>query len=111
MKWEFPAGSFIEGNGYLIIWADNDEDQDGLHASFKLSAAAESVFLVDADGNIIDEVSYFDQTADISYGRYPNGIGNFQIMEPTFNAENMGTTNTSNIDSLPLLRLSQSKEW
>ena len=95
-KWAFPAGSFIDGNSYLIIWADNDDTQSGLHASFKLSAAAESVFLVYASGEIVDEVSYFDQITDISFGRYPNGTGNFQTMSPTFNAENSGTTATSN---------------
>jgi hypothetical protein len=97
MKWPFPAGASIAGNGYLIVWADDDEDQDGLHANFKLSAAAEAVFLVNADGSIVDEVSYIDQLTDTSYGRYPNGTGDFQLMSPTFNAENMGTTSTTPI--------------
>lgn len=96
MKWTFPAGVNIEGNGYLTIWADDDEEQAGLHTNFKLSAAAESVFLIDPAGNILDEVSYFDQTTDISYGRFPNGTGNFQTMPPTFGAMNSLTTNTSN---------------
>lgn len=97
-KWSFPEGSIIAPNGYLMIWADNDEDQEGLHASFKLSASAESVLLVDPDTIILDEVTYFDQTTDISYGRFPNGVGEFQKMNPTFSAENDGTTNTSEIN-------------
>jgi len=96
MKWEIPVGTSIDGNGYLIVWADGDDTQSGLHADFKLSAAAESVFLVDASGSVVDEVSYVNQSADISYGRLPNGTGNFQIMSPTFNGENMGTTSTNN---------------
>lgn len=96
MKWEFPAGTSIATNGYLMIWADNDEDQNGLHANFKLSASAESVFLVNAAGDIVDEVSYVDQTADISYGRFPNGTGNFQTMGPTFNRENTGVSSVNN---------------
>jgi hypothetical protein len=95
MKWAFPSGTSIAGNGYLIIWADDDEDQEGLHANFKLSAAAEAVLLVDPTGTIVDEVSYIDQVTDVSYGRYPNGTGDFQSMSPTFNAENTGTTATS----------------
>lgn len=94
MQWAFPAGTEIAANGYLVIWADEDEDQSGLHANFKLSAAAESVLLADASGTVIDEVSYVDQTTDISYGRLPNGTGDFQLMSPTFNAENTGTTST-----------------
>lgn len=97
LKWTFPAGSSIDANGYLIVWADDDEGQDGLHANFKLSAAAESIFLLDATGTIIDEVTYVNQTEDISYGRFPNGIGNFQLMSPTHNGENIGVVSTSNI--------------
>ncbi len=92
-KWAFPAGSSIDGNGYLIIWADEDLEQDGLHADFKLSAGGEMVLLFDADTSLIDTVTYVDQSTDISHGRFPNGTGSFQDMTPTFNAENTeGTT-------------------
>ncbi|MFK7772090.1 MAG: CotH kinase family protein [Saprospiraceae bacterium] len=94
-KWAFLPGAVIEGNSYAIVWADNDEAQTGLHANFKLSASAESIFLSNTAGTIIDEVSYVDQTTDISYGRFPNGVGNFQVMTPTFNGENNGTGTTS----------------
>jgi len=103
MKWEFPSGTTIDGNGYLIVWADSDETQSGLHTNFKLSAAAESVFFVNAGGTIVDEVSYFNQTSDISYGRYPNGNGNFQTMDPTFNGENMVTTSINNTLIEPII--------
>lgn len=96
MKWAFLPGAVIEGNSYAIVWADNDEAQTGLHASFKLSASAESIFLSNTAGAIIDEVSYFNQTSDISYGRIPNGVGSFQTMTPTFNGINMGTTSIAN---------------
>ncbi len=94
-QWTFPSGTTIGPDSYLIIWADNDEEQEGLHTNFKLSAAAESIFLVDGSGTaIVDEVSYVDQTTDISFGRFPNGTGNFQTMVATFNAMNMGTVST-----------------
>lgn len=95
MQWALPTGTTIAANGYLIVWADNDNNQTGLHATFKLSATAESIFLVDPSGTILDEVSYVSQTPDISYGRYPNGIGSFQIMSPTFDAENSIASGTS----------------
>ena len=99
-QWVFPAGTIIQAGGYLIVWADDDEDQAGLHASFKLSAAAESIFLVDTDGtSILDEVTYFDQTTDISFGRFPNGTGNFQTMSPTFSAENNGIVGVTYVGS------------
>jgi hypothetical protein len=106
MKWTFLPGAVIEGNEYTIVWADDDEAQVGLHASFKLSATAESIFLSNTAGTIIDEVSYVNQITDISYGRIPNGTGNFQTMTPTFNDENIGTTtsisNTTLIETLTL---------
>jgi uncharacterized protein YfcZ (UPF0381/DUF406 family) len=104
-QWTFPAGTVIDGGGYLIIWADEDEDQEGLHASFKLSASAETVVLADTSGAIIDIINYSDQETDISYGRFPNGVGDFQSMTPTPNAENNMTTSTSNLDQSELINL------
>ena len=92
MQWPFPAGTTIEPQQYLIVWADDDEDQAELHANFKLSASEESLYLVNAAGEIADEVSFADQMTDISYGRFPNGTGSFQTMDPTYNAENAVTT-------------------
>lgn len=88
-QWSFPEGTVIGANEYLIVWADDDTDQEGYHANFKLSASGEDLILVDSDGTtIIDEIEFSEQETDISYGRYPNGIGAFQVMDPTFNAEN-----------------------
>ena len=42
-KYWFPAGSTIEGNGYLIMWADDDQEQSPLHAQFKLSTDGKAV--------------------------------------------------------------------
>ncbi len=86
-QWAIPD-TFITANGYLIIWADDDEDQEGLHANFKLSASGESIYLVDSDTLIINEVAFGEQTTDISTGRYPNGTGSFIEMSPTFSTEN-----------------------
>jgi hypothetical protein len=98
LKWAFPFGTLIDPKSYVIVWADKDEEQSGLHANFKLSAAAESLFLMDSSNNsIVDEVSFADQSSDISYGRYPNGIGLFQELDPTFNAMNLLTTEITEI--------------
>ena len=86
-QWEFPDTT-ISANGYLIVWADKDESQQGLHASFKLSSSGETIYLSNRDTNIIDEISYTEQTEDLSYGRYPNGKGSFIQMSPTFGSEN-----------------------
>lgn len=102
-KWTFPEGTSIGANSYLIIWADDDEDQEGLHANFKINSTSESLFLLDDDGNIIDEVSFANQNSNISFGRYPNGTGLFQTMEFTFNAENSITTDLRDLENSSLL--------
>ncbi len=89
LKWSFPAGTTIDADGYLIVWADKDEEQEGLHANFKLSASSETIFLSDPAGNLIDIVEYQEQDQDVSYARFPNGTGDFQKMVSTFNAENI----------------------
>ena len=97
-QWSFPQGTVIEPDGYLTVWADKDEAQEGLHANFKLSTSGESVILVNpADTSIVDAIDYAEQTTDISYGRFPNGIGAFQTMNPTFNQENTVTTGIEDV--------------
>lgn len=86
-KWTFPEVS-IPANGYLIIWADEDEEQEGLHASFKLSSNGETIILSDPNGTILDQVTYGSQSTDLTTGRSPNGLGDFTLMNPTFFGEN-----------------------
>jgi hypothetical protein len=78
-KWSIPTGTTLAPGGYIVIWADSDDDAEtGVHASFKLSATGESIFLVDSDagGNaILDSLSFGSLEKDISYGRYPDGAG------------------------------------
>ena len=43
-KWPFPD-TFIAAFDYLIVWADNDTFQTGLHAFFRLSSGGEQLWL------------------------------------------------------------------
>lgn len=87
-KWEFPSGTTIPGNGYLIIWADDDSAQVGLHANFKLSSLGEEVLLSAPDGTLQDKVIYPGQTLELSFSRNPDGTGSFKWQTPTFNSSN-----------------------
>ena len=53
-KWRIPTNNpsvtTIAADGYLLIWADDDTTDSGLHANFKLSAAGEEIGLFDKDG-------------------------------------------------------------
>ena len=95
-KWKLPQGTSIPANAYLIVWADEDSSQNtatSFHANFKLSAAGETIILSQKDSTIVDQVTFGQQKADISYARRPNGTGNFVLQTSTFNANNnTGTT-------------------
>jgi CotH kinase protein/Lamin Tail Domain/Secretion system C-terminal sorting domain len=87
-KWKFPQGTTIPANGYLIVWADEDGTQAGLHANFKLSASGEAVILSDKDTAEIENVIFYAQENDKGFARRPNGTGNFVIQNPTFYRSN-----------------------
>ena len=77
--YEFPARELAAG-GFLIIFADDDEDQGELHAPWKLSAKGEHVSLIErASGREIDSVELPALGVNDAYARYPSGHGEFQI--------------------------------
>ncbi len=84
--WQFPlhgsARTTISPGGYLLIWADDDIEDAGLHANFKLKAGGEAVGLFDTDGlTEIDTIHFSAQREDVSYGRYPNGASLWQLLD------------------------------
>jgi hypothetical protein len=95
VKWHIPARNpaitTIPAGGYLLIWADNDTTDTGLHANFKLDAAGETIALFDGDGvTLIDSVTFGEQAGDISYGRYPDAGDYWQTFgNPTPAAQNI----------------------
>ncbi len=83
-QWQFPtdAPSLTEvaPGGFVLVWADKD-DAHGLHASFKLSADGEALYLTDTDGvTVLDSIAFGVQDADISYGRNLDDPSIWQIM-------------------------------
>ena len=96
-KWQFPTGTTIAANGYLILWADQDILDGPLHCNFKLSAIGEEVILSDNQLNLVDRIIFGPQTTDLGYARIPNGSGNFIIQAPTFNANNEDNTATESL--------------
>lgn len=87
-KWKFPEGTTIGKSGYLIVWADKDTTQTGLHTNFKLSSGGETVVFLTPAQEVIDEVKFPADSLELSYARIPNGTGSFVKSTPTFNAEN-----------------------
>ncbi|MEM7161793.1 MAG: CotH kinase family protein [Bacteroidota bacterium] len=90
-KFVFPP-YVLEPNEYLVIWADEDLEQAGLHANFKLSASGESLYLLNASQELVDSVLFDDLEEDLGFARIPNGTGPFIQQTHTIGANNEGTT-------------------
>ncbi|HUU91758.1 MAG TPA: lamin tail domain-containing protein, partial [Phycisphaerae bacterium] len=71
--YQVPALSFAEGGAMAVFTADNDPGQGADHVNFAVSPFQGLLGLFDADLGPIDQVYYTPQTADVSYGRTPDG--------------------------------------
>lgn len=93
-KWLFPAGTTLEPGGYLIIWADEDQSQPGLHANFKLSKGGEFLILSNPFGEVLDSLTFGPQDTNVASARRPNGTGDFVKQAPTFGYNNDDVSST-----------------
>ena len=81
-KWKIPTGTLIKAGEYLVIWADEDGGDEGLHANFKLSKKGEMIILT-KDHTIVDKVEFGPQTSEISNGRISGHKGKLEKLRPT----------------------------
>ena len=118
--WTFPAGTLINDNGFLIVFASGDgiPDSNGnLHTDFKLSKSNESLALVRPDGTIASEFGpsgtpYPDQSDDISFGLHPSTNASVYFSTPTPGAVNdaNGIARVAHLDVAPKRGLYQSAQ-
>jgi hypothetical protein len=70
--WRLPDLTLPPG-GYVVVFAsdkDRDDPERPLHTDFKLSGDGESVYLFDADGEVVDRLDDLPpQAQDLSWGR------------------------------------------
>ena len=88
--WQFPEGTVIEPDGFLLVWADGDPSLGALHTDFKLNANGEYLVLFASDGTtVVDSVQFEKQLQDVSYGRSPDGSSNWKYLtKPTAGGPN-----------------------
>ncbi|PKP03136.1 MAG: hypothetical protein CVU14_02340 [Bacteroidetes bacterium HGW-Bacteroidetes-9] len=73
-KKEFPSGTIIPAGGFFVIVVD-DADASG----FGLSSGGEEIWLENASGTVIDDITFPAMVDGQSYGRKPDGSANFFI--------------------------------
>ena len=102
-KMIFPVGTQIEADGYLIVWADKDLNEEGLHADFKLKKEGEQIILLNTELEVLDSITYGEQETNVSMARIPNGTGPFVQRAPTFAYNNDdGPVSVSQLASIEL---------
>ncbi len=76
-KWQFPAGTTIPANGYLVVWAYDTTYSGALYASWALSKDGEHIRLSTPDQTVMDSVTFGPQVTNRTVARIPNGTGEF----------------------------------
>jgi len=84
-KFRIPAGYLLPPGGHLLVWADEETDQNApdqadLHVNFKLSQEGEAIVLTRPDGTIADSVQFGPQTDAVSQGRSPDGAATIEFL-------------------------------
>lgn len=91
-RWVFPKKE-IQAGEHLLIWTsgkDLNNPEGDLHTNFSIKSSGELVQLIDPSGNLVDQIPPTDMETDLSYGRYPDGTGEWTIFTvPTPATENL----------------------
>src|SRR5262249_51139888 len=90
-KFQFPAGTMLNGGGYLVLYADSQTNTGGtgstrIHLGFALDQAGETLQLVNAATSVVDSVTFGTQLPDLSIGRDRDGA--WTLTHPTLGAPN-----------------------
>jgi hypothetical protein len=95
-KWRIPTNTVIGSRRFLLVWADNEPQQNtglsgsDLHAGFQLNAGGEALGLFAPNGVTPQStVRFGQQVENVSQGRFPDGETNaLFFMMPTPRAPN-----------------------
>lgn len=94
-KWRFPNIE-LAAKEYIIVWASDKNrvaEKDKLHTNFKIKSGGEAIILTSTSGTKLSESPAVALATDKSYGRIPNGTGNWTFIDtPTPKANNSGAS-------------------
>jgi len=76
----YPDSVTVAAGGHILFFANKGEASSVLNLNFKLSGGGEQVGLWNPDQAFIDSITYTEQYADTSFGRYEDGTENWYLM-------------------------------
>ena len=91
LKHQIPSGdiaTIIPPKGYLILWADGQEEQGVFHLGFKLNGKSEEIGLYQLGSGYIDSLSYGNIYPGAPMGRFPDGSPLIQYVSASPGSEN-----------------------
>jgi hypothetical protein len=111
MKWEIPAGTVIEGYGYLLFWCSSRNTSDGaLHTNFRLTQTKQEpdkIILSNSMGTVLDSLTIALTQTHHSWARSTDGDADWNICtEPSPGSSNNGTTQFNSYSDRPSFSLS-----
>ena len=100
------VSTVIPAHGHVLVWCDKLENQNELHANFKLAKEGGVITLTAADDSWTDLLPYPAHDGNSTVGRYPDGSANIYTFNvPTIRKPNrmssyadLFTTQTEGID-------------
>ncbi len=113
-SWEIPSlypdSVTVPAQGFLVFWADNDEEQGVRHTDFKLTTSGETLVLLSTDNfTVADSESFPLQSSDVSWGREVDGESEWVYFIPesttpeysNHGAVSVGELSVDNYDVFP----------
>lgn len=76
-KYTLPQGHIIKPGDFLILICD--DQGTGLNMPFRLTSEGEVVTIEDGNGNVLDRVTFPALGDGLTYARFPDGTGEWQI--------------------------------
>ena len=103
-KWVFPSLSIAPG-AYLLVWASGKDKripEEPLHTNFSISSDGEPLLLSKSDGILINYIPAKNLTADVSYGRFPDGSPDWYYFQESTPGQSNTTQTFDQILSPPV---------
>lgn len=102
-KWSFPAVTINPGQ-FLLVWcSDKNRTIPGspLHTNFKIGAGGEAIYLTNQSTTNLATFPAIALPANVSYGKSPNGTGNYFYFNIPTPGQSNSTTTYSEVLSAP----------